>query len=94
MTARSKALAITREGRLRVLEVCWPTGHPRALYVRAEVVGRRGRHQVVLDRERWTCTCPDPPPCTHAIAAALVTGWPSLQADPLRYTDSPRSTPR
>ena len=92
MTTRSKALAIVREGRLRITTVCWPTGHARALYVEAEVIGRRGRHQVGLDREQWTCSCPDPSPCAHKTAAALVTGWPALQGEPIRYSDQ-RSTP-
>lgn len=75
--ARTKALSILRDGRLRLLTVKTdPGGH--LLFVDAIVYGHRGEHFVTWQRvgsikEHWSCSCRSlDPPCPHVFAAEMV----------------------
>lgn len=78
--ARTKALSVLRDGRLRLLSVkTEPNGH--LTFVDAIVYGHRGEHVVTFHAYRvgemggaWRCSCPDRDgPCPHVFAAELVT---------------------
>lgn len=65
---RAKALRLLATGRVRVLEA------DRA-HARVEVQGDHGVYVVERHGKRSHCPCPHPGPgCSHARAAALVTG--------------------
>jgi uncharacterized Zn finger protein len=69
--AAAKARRLLVEGRLAVLHV----GEGQ---ITAAVKGDSGElHRVTYARGRWTCDCPALGPCSHAMAAALVTVVPS-----------------
>lgn len=70
--ARTKALSILRDGRLRLMAVRTdPGGH--VLFVDAIVYGHRGEHFVTYNGG-WVCSCREPdPPCPHVFAAEMVT---------------------
>lgn len=68
---RARALAILREGRLRVQDVM--VDADGCVIFKAIVFGHRGQHGVSWDRlVGWECSCPDPMPCAHVTAAMQV----------------------
>lgn len=72
--ARSKALAVLRDGRLRILTVKTDAGG-HLLFCDAIVYGHRGEHFVTFVGGTWQCSCPDSrtaPPCPHVFAAEMV----------------------
>lgn len=78
--ARTKALAVLRDGRLRLLTVrTEPNGH--TTFVDAIVYGHRGEHVVTFHATTpgeiggaWRCSCRDADTvCPHVFAAELVT---------------------
>lgn len=82
---RTKALAVLRDGRLRLLGVRTDAAG-RLLFCDAVVYGHRGEHSVGWGARPggavgWSCTCPenrDGRVCAHVFAAELVCHgvWP------------------
>lgn len=72
--ARTKALAVLRDGRLRLLSVKTDAaGH--LTFADAIVYGHRAEHFVTWQSAAWHCSCPDArvdPPCAHVFAAEMV----------------------
>lgn len=73
---RTKALAILREQRLRLVTVKCPDGGTVPDLILARVKGFHGVYAVDLIAGRWTCTCREglDGECAHAWAVRLVTG--------------------
>lgn len=68
---RARALAILREGRLRVQDAM--VDGDGCVIFKAVVFGHRGQHVVSWDRLMgWECSCPDALPCAHVAAAKHV----------------------
>jgi len=80
---RRKALAVLREGRVKVLVA---RSHPDTLAVHTAIVqvhGSRGVYVVDLNDGVWTCTCTRGMAgvrCGHVLAAQLVTGHSQNEA--------------
>lgn len=70
--ARTKALSVLRDGRLRLMSVKTdPAGH--LTFADAIVYGHRGEHFVTFQSGAWACSCREPdPPCPHVFAAEMV----------------------